>query len=145
MDVDIPPASGRAALRCPRDTGTRRPAHPSSGWRRATPWNRPARRAPPQWRSWLPSCARCWTRESCGPALVFARCATRAHAPHTATEDLTAWERATNEIHLDGAVPVDIGPLEDDELVIGEADQVLVLRHGLGFALEDARLVRALP
>ncbi|WP_016699311.1 hypothetical protein [Actinoalloteichus spitiensis] len=42
-------------------------------------------------------------------------------------------------------MPVDIGPLEDDELVIGEADQVLVLRHGLGFALEDARLVRALP
>ncbi|MCP2331672.1 MULTISPECIES: hypothetical protein [Actinoalloteichus] len=80
-----------------------------------------------------------------GPALVFARRATRAHAPHAATEDLTAWECATNEIHLDDVVPVDVGCLEDGEPVISEADQVRMSRHGLGFALEVVRLVRALP
>ncbi len=33
----------------------------------------------------------------------------------------------------------------EDEPVISEADQVVMLRHGLGFALEVVRLVRALP
>jgi hypothetical protein len=42
-------------------------------------------------------------------------------------------------------VPVHVGSLEDGEPVISDVDQVLILRHGLGFALEIVRLVRALP
>lgn len=42
-------------------------------------------------------------------------------------------------------VPVHVGSLEDGEPVIDEVDQVVMLRHGLGFALEVVRLVRALP
>ena len=49
-----------------------------------------------------------------------------------------------SSFHLDDVVPVEVGSLED-EPVISEADQVVMLRHGLGFALEVVRLVRALP
>lgn len=77
-----------------------------------------------------------------GAALVFARHADQVEAPHS---DLTGWECATSSFHLDDVVPVHVGSLEGGEPVISEADQVVMLRHGLGFALEVARLVRALP
>ncbi|WP_197288742.1 hypothetical protein [Nocardia sp. NRRL S-836] len=79
-----------------------------------------------------------------GSALAFARHAARVPAPRSGGPDLTAWECATSSFHLDDVVPVEVGSLED-EPVISEADQVVMLRHGLGFALEVVRLVRALP
>jgi hypothetical protein len=80
-----------------------------------------------------------------GSALAFARDAARTQAPSPGTPDLTGWECATSSFHLDDVVPVQVGSLEDGEPVISEADQVVMLRHGLGFAVEVVRLVRALP
>jgi hypothetical protein len=80
-----------------------------------------------------------------GAALAFARHADHIEVPRSSVLDLTAWECATSSFHLDDVVPVHVGSLEDGEPVISEADQVLMLRHGLGFALEVVRLVRALP
>jgi hypothetical protein len=80
-----------------------------------------------------------------GAALAFARHADQVEAPRSGGPDLTGWECATSSFHLDDVVPVHVGSLEDGEPVITEADQVLMLRHGLGFALEVVRLVRALP
>jgi hypothetical protein len=80
-----------------------------------------------------------------GAALAFARHADHTQAPCTGAPDLTGWECATSSFHLDDVVPVQVGSLEDGEPVISEADQVLMLRHGLGFAFEVVRLVRALP
>lgn len=42
-------------------------------------------------------------------------------------------------------VPVQVESLEDGEPVISEADQAVVLRHGVRFAPEVVKLVRALP
>jgi hypothetical protein len=50
-----------------------------------------------------------------------------------------------NSFHLDDAVPVQVGRRDSGEPVVSEADQVLMLRHGMGFALEIVRLVRELP
>lgn len=80
-----------------------------------------------------------------GAALAFARDAERVKAPRSGAPDLTGWECSTSSFHLDDVVPVHVGLLEDGEPVISVADQVLMLRHGLGFALEVVRLVRALP
>jgi hypothetical protein len=80
-----------------------------------------------------------------GAALAFAEHAERVAAPRADAPDLTGWECATSSFHLDDVVPVHIGLTEDGEPVISEADQVLMLRHGLGFAWEVVRLVRALP
>jgi hypothetical protein len=80
-----------------------------------------------------------------GAALAFARHADQVEAPRSGGPDLTGWECATSSFHLDDVVPVHVGSLGDGEPVISEADQVLMLRHGLGFALEVVRLVRALP
>ncbi|MFC7614319.1 hypothetical protein ACFQV2_13045 [Actinokineospora soli] len=77
-----------------------------------------------------------------GAALAFAG---QAQGPRAGEPDLTGWECATSSIHLEDVVPVQVGSLDDGEPVISEADQVVVLRHGLGFALEVVRLVRALP
>jgi len=76
-----------------------------------------------------------------GPALVFSRHA--GEAPDEA--DPTGWECARNSVHLGDVVPVHIGSLPDGGPVIDEADQVVLLRHGVRFALEVVRLVRALP
>jgi hypothetical protein len=80
-----------------------------------------------------------------GAALAFARHADQREAPRSDGPDLTGWECATSSFHLDDMVPVHIGSLDDGEPVIGEEDQALMLRHGLGFAVEVVRLVRALP
>ncbi|MDT7728845.1 MAG: hypothetical protein QOI21_5421 [Actinomycetota bacterium] len=78
-----------------------------------------------------------------GAALAFARHADQT--PRSGEPDLTAWECATSSFHLDDMVPVQVGLLQDGEPTITDADQTLMLRHGLGFALEVVRLVRALP
>jgi hypothetical protein len=80
-----------------------------------------------------------------GAALAFAKHARHTQAPRSGEPDLTAWECATSSFHLDDMVPVHLGSLTDGEPVISEANQVLMLRHGWGFALEVIRLVRALP
>ncbi len=79
-----------------------------------------------------------------GPALAFARHAAHVRAPRSGGPDLTAWECATSSFHLDDVVPIEVGSLAD-EPVISAAAQVVMLRHGWGFALEVVRLVRALP
>jgi hypothetical protein len=79
-----------------------------------------------------------------GPVLAFARHAGDAEGLRSDGPDLTAWECATSSLHLDDMVPVHVASLEDGEPVINDVDQVLMLRHGLGFALEVVRLVRGL-
>lgn len=79
-----------------------------------------------------------------GGVLVFARDVHRAEVTH-GTPDLTAWECSVSSFHLDDVVPVDVRLSEDGEPVISEDDQVVMLRHGLGFALEIVRLVREMP
>ena len=80
-----------------------------------------------------------------GEALVFARHADRADAAPGNCADLTGWECSVSSFHLDDVVPVQVGLLADGEPVISEDDQLLMLRHGLGFAIEVVRLVRELP
>jgi hypothetical protein len=80
-----------------------------------------------------------------GAGLAFARHANQIQALRPGESDLTAWECATSSFHLDAVVPIEVGSLETGEPVISEADQILMLRHGLGFALEVVRLAHALP
>ncbi|MER7860659.1 hypothetical protein ABTX61_16275 [Amycolatopsis japonica] len=53
--------------------------------------------------------------------------------------DLTGWECFISSFHLEDHLPIDVGSLPEGEPVISEADQILMLRHGLGFALEIAK------
>ena len=79
-----------------------------------------------------------------GEALVFAMHAGKVDGAPGNFPNLTLWECSVSSFHLDYVVPVAVGRSDDGEPVIGEADQVLMLRHGLGFALEVVRLVSAL-
>jgi len=79
-----------------------------------------------------------------GEALVFAMHAGKVDRAPGNFPNLTLWECSVSSFHLDDVVPVAVGRLDDGEPVIGESDQVLMLRHGLGFALEVVRLVNAL-
>ncbi|MGW4129653.1 hypothetical protein [Amycolatopsis japonica] len=54
--------------------------------------------------------------------------------------DLTGWECFVSSFHLEDHLPIEAGSLPDGEPVISEADQILMLRHGLGFALEIAKV-----
>jgi hypothetical protein len=80
-----------------------------------------------------------------GEVLLFAGYSGWAGQPPGTSPDLTGWECFVSSFHLDDVVPVEIGSLDDGEPVISEEDQVLMLRHGLGFASEISRLVRELP
>ncbi|MGW4486558.1 hypothetical protein ACWEOE_22255 [Amycolatopsis sp. NPDC004368] len=80
-----------------------------------------------------------------GAAVGFARDAARVRTPRPGEPDLTRWECSTSSVHLEDVVPVRAGAAADGERLIGEADQVSMLRQGLGFALEVVRLARALP
>lgn len=57
--------------------------------------------------------------------------------------DLTAWECSVNSFHLEDFVPVTVGVLDDGEPVIAEADQRLLLAHGLTLALHICHLGRS--
>lgn len=57
--------------------------------------------------------------------------------------DLTAWECSINSFHLEDFVPVTIEVLDDGEPVIAEADQKLLLTHGLTLALHICNLGRS--
>ncbi|MBK1789199.1 hypothetical protein JHE00_33115 [Prauserella sp. ASG 168] len=72
--------------------------------------------------------------------LVFGAYSGWAGEPPGSQGDLTGWECFVSSLHLDDLVPVEIGSLDDGEPVIDEENQVVLLRHGLGFALEVARL-----
>ena len=80
-----------------------------------------------------------------GDVVVFAGYSGWAGEPPGRQLDLTGWECFVSSFHLNDVVPVEVGHLDDGEPVISEADQVLMLRHGLGFALEVVRLVNELP
>lgn len=54
--------------------------------------------------------------------------------------DLTGWECFVNSFHLEDEVSVGVVLSEDGEPSISEADQVVLLRHGVAFALEVCRL-----
>ncbi|MEU8417637.1 hypothetical protein AB0C24_33020 [Amycolatopsis japonica] len=53
--------------------------------------------------------------------------------------DLTGWECFVSGFHLEDHLPIEAGSLPDGEPVISEADQVLMLRHGLGGVLASQR------
>lgn len=74
-----------------------------------------------------------------GEVLTFAALPVWAGPPPAG--DLTGWECDVNRTYLDELVPVEVGHLDDGEPVISEDDQVLMLRHGLRFGWEIARLV----
>jgi hypothetical protein len=57
--------------------------------------------------------------------------------------DLTAWECGDSSFHLEDFVPVDVTTV-DDQPFITEADQRLLLLHGLALAREVGRLAYAL-
>lgn len=80
-----------------------------------------------------------------GDVLVLGGYSGWAGEPPGRQKDLTGWECFVSSFHLDDVVPVEIGSLDDGEPVIDEKDQVLMLRHGLGFALEVAGLAAELP
>lgn len=59
--------------------------------------------------------------------------------PPGTQSDLTGWEWSRNSFHLEDHLPVEVVRLPDGEPVISEADQILMLRHGVRLALEIAR------
>ncbi|WIY05114.1 hypothetical protein QRX60_15195 [Amycolatopsis mongoliensis] len=79
-----------------------------------------------------------------GEVLLFAGYSGWADEPPGRFPDLTGWECFVSSLHLDDAVPVKVRSSPDGEPVISEEDQALMLRHGLGFALEVVRLVNGL-
>jgi hypothetical protein len=86
----------------------------------------------------------------CGDLLVFThqRADAEAAMARGVSEELSGWECSVSSLHLEDEVPLpaDGGALRDDgELGFSAAEQVLMLRHGLGFAFEVVRLVRELP
>lgn len=77
--------------------------------------------------------------------LTFARHAPAAASAPGNSGTLTGWETDTSSFHLDETVPVTVDLTGDGEPVISPADQALMLRHGLGFAWQLARLAAELP
>lgn len=59
--------------------------------------------------------------------------------------DLTGWECFVNSFHLEDVVPVEVNLSEQGEPSISDADQLVLLRHGVAFALEVCRLAAGLP
>lgn len=75
-----------------------------------------------------------------GDVLTFAKYADESAAAPERFANLTWWECSVSSFHLEDAVPVRVDLLDDGEPVISEANQVLMLRHGLGFAEQVVRL-----
>ena len=89
-------------------------------------------------------------RESLAEGLVWDDGAVRygvlPQESRTGYDDLTWWEFYATKMHLEDYVPVHVGGLVDGcgTPVIGEADQLKLLRQGFGYALEIIRMARAL-
>jgi hypothetical protein len=58
--------------------------------------------------------------------------------------DLTGWECFVNSFHLEDVVPVAVVLTDEGEPAISDADQVVLLQHGVAFALEVCRLAAGL-
>ncbi|MEV3926065.1 hypothetical protein [Actinomadura coerulea] len=78
-----------------------------------------------------------------GKVLTWASSVGGAAGAPSFFKDLTAWECSDSSFHLEDEVAVDVRTV-DDAPVIGEADQRILLLHGVSFALEFSRLVYAL-
>ncbi|WP_242902366.1 hypothetical protein [Actinomadura terrae] len=78
-----------------------------------------------------------------GKVLTWASSTGGAAGAPSFFKDLTAWECSDSSFHLEDAVPVDVRTV-DDAPMINEADQRILLLHGLAFAFEFSRLVYAL-
>ncbi len=59
----------------------------------------------------------------------------------TSAVELTRWERSASSFHLEDVVPVEVRLSADGEPSISDVDQLVLLRQGVGFALEVCRLV----
>ncbi|WP_192809126.1 hypothetical protein [Actinomadura montaniterrae] len=78
-----------------------------------------------------------------GAVLTWADSTANAAGAPGIFRDLTAWECADSSFHLEDAVDVTVD-VTDGVPAISEDDQRVLLRQGVAFALEFARLVRAL-
>lgn len=78
-----------------------------------------------------------------GKVLTWASSVAGAADAPSFFKDLTAWECSDSSFHLEDAVSVDVRSVDDAPL-ISEADQRILLLHGVAFALEFSRLVYAL-
>ncbi|MDI6102307.1 hypothetical protein QLQ12_27180 [Actinoplanes sp. NEAU-A12] len=58
--------------------------------------------------------------------------------------DLTGWECFVNSFHLEDVVPVQVARSDEGQPSVSDADQVVLLRHGLALALEVCRLAAEL-
>ncbi|MBO3738686.1 hypothetical protein [Actinoplanes flavus] len=74
-----------------------------------------------------------------GEVVVWADGARRT-APPGGFPDLTGWECSVNSFHLEDVVPVEVMVSDEGEPSISDADQVVLLRHGVAFAWEVCRL-----
>jgi hypothetical protein len=78
-----------------------------------------------------------------GAVLTWADSAGAAAGAPSIFNDLTAWECADSSFHIEDFVPVDVAVVDDAPL-ISDADQRLLLIHGVAFAFQFSRLVYAL-
>jgi hypothetical protein len=65
-------------------------------------------------------------------------------APPGDFPDLTGWECFVNSFHLEDVVPVEVVVSDEGEPRISEADQLVLLCHGVAFALQVCRLAAGL-
>ena len=75
-----------------------------------------------------------------GEVVVWMDGARWAEPPPGNFPDLTGWECFVNSFHLEDVVPVEVALSDEGEPSISEADQCVLLRHGVAFALEVCRL-----
>src|SRR5436190_16227544 len=75
-----------------------------------------------------------------GEVVVWTDGARWAEPPPGNFPDLTGWECFVNSFHLEDVVPVEVVVSDEGKPWIGDSDQVVLLRHGVGFALEVCRL-----
>jgi hypothetical protein len=79
-----------------------------------------------------------------GQVVVWNDGARWAAPPPGSFPDLTGWECFVNSFHLEDVVPVEVVLSEEADPLISEADQVVLLRHGVALALEVCRLAAVL-
>jgi hypothetical protein len=75
-----------------------------------------------------------------GEVVVWTDGARWAAPPPGNSPDLTGWECFVNSFHLEDVVPVEVVVSDEGEPSISDADQLVLLRHGVAFALEVCRL-----
>jgi hypothetical protein len=78
-----------------------------------------------------------------GDVVVWPGGAVWAGSPPGRFPDLTGWECHASSFHLEDVVAVDVVVDDDGAPSISYADQLVLLRHGVAFALEICRLAAA--